>query len=110
VSGLVDDHGKLMHVFLVAEDGRAMAHLHPITKDTVTFTAAMPALPAGPYRVYADIVHLSGFTQTLTSHVPIGPPGAGETVTDPDDAWAAVPSPGAMRVKLDDGAHADVAA
>jgi hypothetical protein len=103
-SGLVDDHGKLMHLFLVAEDGRAMAHLHPITKDTVTFTAAMPALPAGPYRVYADIVHLSGFTQTLTSHVPIGPPGAGESVTDQDDAWAAVPSPGAMRVKLDDGA------
>jgi hypothetical protein len=103
VSGLVDDHGKLMHLFLVAEDGQAMAHLHPITKDTVTFTAGVPALPAGPYRVYADIVHLSGFTQTLTSRVPIGLSGAGRTVTDPDDAWAALPSPEAMRVKLDDG-------
>ena len=68
-TGLIDDHGKLMHLFLVGENVRAMAHLHPKTKDSVRFTSIMPALPEGTYRVFADIVHRSGFTQTLTSSV-----------------------------------------
>lgn len=103
MSGLVDDHGKLMHLFLVAEDGKAMAHLHPLTQDTVTFTAGLPALPAGRYRVYADIVQMSGFTQTLTSNIDLRTATSGGVVTDPDDAWAVNSSPATTSVKLDDG-------
>ncbi|HEX9565064.1 MAG TPA: hypothetical protein VF981_13870 [Gemmatimonadaceae bacterium] len=106
MSGLVEDHGKIMHLFLIAEDGqRAMAHLHPRTADTVTFTSALPPLPAGGYRVFADIVHLNGFTQTLTSSVvvPAGSAQQGE-MTDPDDSWAAATMAGADgRVHLQDG-------
>jgi hypothetical protein len=104
VSGLVDDHGKLMHLFLVADDGHsAMAHLHPVTQDTVTFTSAFPALPAGTYRVFADIVHLSGFTQTLTSSVVVPYVNATGALTDTDDAWASSQSLETTRVRLDDG-------
>ena len=87
---LVEDHGKLMHLFVVAEDGRsAFAHLHPDTRDTVTFNAALPPLPAGKYRVFADIVQASGFTQTLTAplHVPSDQVGT-RWDPAPDDSWA----------------------
>jgi hypothetical protein len=103
-TGLIDDHGKLMHLFLVAEDGRAMAHLHPATTDTVTFTSVLPALPAGSYRVFGDIVQQSGFTQTLTSRVALpgvaAMPGA---LTDVDDSWAVGLDSSPTRVTLADG-------
>jgi hypothetical protein len=104
VSGLVDDHGKLMHLFLVAEDGRsAIAHLHPVTTDTVTFTSALPALPPGGYRVFADIVHESGFTQTLTSRVVMPDAARPENaLSDADDSWA-TGATDSLRVRLDDG-------
>ncbi len=104
LTAFMDDHGKLMHLFLVAEDGRAMAHLHPSTSDTVTFTSVLPPLPSGSYRVFADIVHQSGFTQTLTSSIdlPHATPAAA-TMTDQDDAWAMSEDSIASRVTLDDG-------
>lgn len=104
ISGLIDDHGKLMHLFLIAHDGQSLAHLHPVSTDTVTFTASLPALPAGPYRVFADIVHRSGFTQTLTSDVilPNGPPTGG-ALSDADDSWATLPESRSTSVTLTDG-------
>ena len=104
-SGLVDDHGKLMHLFLVADDGRsAMAHLHPATPDTVTFTSALPPLPAGQYRVFADIVHQNGFTQTLTAGVVLPDAAPRETVlSDADDSWAAGVATDSRQVRLADG-------
>jgi hypothetical protein len=103
-SGLIDDHGKLMHLFLVAEDGRSLAHLHPISTDTVTFASSLPPLPAGPYRVFADIVHQSGFTQTLTSGVVV--PDAmrtGGALSDADDSWATITDSGSTTATLADG-------
>ena len=91
-TSLMEDHGKLVHLFLVAADGRsAFAHLHPSTTDTVTFTSILPDLPAGTYRVFADIVHQSGLTETLTSTVTL--PGehlspTSDTSTDVDDSWS----------------------
>ena len=85
---LVEDHGKLMHLFLIRDDMSAFAHLHPASVDTVSFPADLPPIPAGKYRVFADIVHESGFTHTMvtsvnigeTSGVPTPPPGS-------DDSW-----------------------
>lgn len=87
-SPLIPDHGKLMHLFLVREPGLdAFAHLHPVPRGSQErFEAALPPLPAGRYRVYGDVVHESGFPQTLTDVVEIPATPAGPA-TDPDDSW-----------------------
>lgn len=91
---LMPDHGKLMHLFLVREPGlAAFAHLHPLaTGGQKEFVAALPSLPAGAYRVYADVVHESGFPQTLVDRVTIpaaagASPVQGGPAADPDDSW-----------------------
>jgi len=86
-SPLIPDHGKLMHLFLVSDDDRALAHLHPVAHDSTTFIAALPPLPPGRYRVYADIVHESGFAQTLVDTVSVSAGTTAWRPTDPDDAW-----------------------
>jgi hypothetical protein len=106
-TSLMEDHGKLMHLFLIAADGgSAFAHLHPSTADTVTFTSVLPDLPAGTYRVFADIVHQSGLTQTLTSTVTLmgeHHSAARDTSTDADDSWALGRSGDSARAVLVDG-------
>jgi hypothetical protein len=103
---LIPDHGKLVHLFMVREpDLRAFAHLHPITTDTVNFTSSLPSLPAGRYRVYGDIVHESGFTQTVSSAVDLPTPlEKPERLTDPDDAsHMATVAPNPTSAVLEDG-------
>jgi hypothetical protein len=90
-SPLMPDHGKLVHLFLLREPGLdAFAHVHPVPRGEDAFEAALPPLPAGTYRLYADVVHESGFPQTLVDTVEIpapGIPGGGAPEPDPDDSW-----------------------
>jgi len=105
-SPLIQDHGKLIHVFMIREpDMLAFAHLHPSTTDSVNFPALLPALPAGRYRVYGDIVHESGFTQTVTTKVDLSEPTKSNAkASDPDDAsWTAVGAPNGTSARLEDG-------
>ena len=85
------DHGKLMHLFLVREPALdALAHLHPVarTPEGLDFDATLPPLPPGRYRVYGDIVHESGYAQTLVSGVELeGGAAAPGRATDADDSW-----------------------
>jgi len=93
---LIPDHGRLMHLFLIREpDGDVFAHLHPERKpqerdDETVFAARLPALPAGQYKIYADITHESGLTQTLTNSLRLPPPDVAADLTMPmaeaDDA------------------------
>lgn len=86
---LVPDHGKLMHAFVVRLPGLdAFAHLHPDRRDSTHFQSAWPALPAGSYVVYADVVYRNGFTETLTDtlQAPALPPTSA-AATDADDSW-----------------------
>ncbi|GLU53037.1 hypothetical protein [Dyadobacter frigoris] len=72
LSTLIPDHGKLMHVFLVRTPGLdAFAHIHPERKDSVTFQAYLPNLPAGKYLMYADVVQYSGFAETIVDTLEI---------------------------------------
>lgn len=91
--GLVPDHGKLMHVFLVREPNLdVLAHVHPIRRSSRVFEFAMPPVSGGDYRVYADVAHENGFSQTLTTlaRVPDAPQaGRGNEpilLPDPDDS------------------------
>lgn len=88
MSPLIPDHGKLMHLFLVSANDQAVAHLHPVLVDSTTFDSALPPLPAGDYYLFADIVHETGFSETLTDTVQLtAAPRATWTPSDPDDAW-----------------------
>lgn len=104
---LIPDHGKLMHLFLVRWDEAALAHLHPVMEDSSTFLAALPPLPEGRYRLYADVVHESGFTQTLVDSVTVTAKTAVWRATDPDDSWweAGRSSPAGLSLfsRLEDG-------
>jgi hypothetical protein len=89
-NSLMPDHGKLMHMFLVREPALdAFAHVHPVARQPATaFDVELPPLPAGRYRIYGDIVHESGYAQTLTASVNLGePPAAAASAGDPDDSW-----------------------
>jgi hypothetical protein len=102
---LVTDHGQLMHLFLIGQpDMGAFAHVHPATVDSTRFDVALPALPAGRYRVFADLVHESGFAKTLVTSVDLpGPtlPARGDSAGD-DAIYLG--SPGGDRAILPDGA------
>ena len=85
---LIPDHGHLMHLFLVRDSGlAAFAHLHPVPRGAARFETTPPPLPAGHYRVYADIVNESGFTQTLVSTADLTTPATAWNPSDSDDSW-----------------------
>lgn len=108
---LIPDHGKLMHLFLMREPGLdAFAHLHPVprSQEHDRFAVALPPLPAGSYRVYADVVHETGFVQTLTDTVEVPTPGAASSgapgvLRDPDDSWRLSPPVGSPVSRTADG-------
>ena len=88
---LMPDHGKLMHLFLVQAGGTgAVAHLHPLRTGERTFTTPLTAVPAGTYWLFADVVHESGATRTITDTVTV-PAGASAPNADGDDAWSLQP-------------------
>lgn len=82
------DHGKVMHLYAIREPEMDVAfHLHPSLVGRGDFRDVLPAMPAGHYQLYGDIVHANGLPETLlaTIDVPMGMPGA---ALDPDDAEA----------------------
>ncbi len=67
---LLPDHGHLMHLFVVRVPGLdALAHLHPAEISPGRFTQRLPALPAGDYQLFADIVHANGLGETATAQI-----------------------------------------
>jgi hypothetical protein len=88
---LVPEHGKLMHLFVIREPQMdAFAHLHPVKINWKVFETPLPDLPAGEYRVYADVTYETGFADTLTTTVHLPEPAAVSgafSSVDADDAW-----------------------
>jgi hypothetical protein len=76
---LLPDHGHLMHLYAIRQPGMdAVFHLHPAQVSAGDLQMTLPEMPAGTYKLYADIVHASGFPETLTAElvVPAGMQGA----------------------------------
>ena len=86
-SPLIPDHGKLMHLFLVRDDLQGFAHLHPLMVDSSTFRTTLPPLGPGRYRLYADVVHESGFVQTMLDSITLAGGVGTWRPGDPDDSW-----------------------
>ncbi|MBY0507189.1 MAG: hypothetical protein K2X03_24960 [Bryobacteraceae bacterium] len=85
---LVPDHGKIMHLFVVRlPDLDHVWHLHPEATGDGEFTHALPAMPAGRYQLYADVVHKSGFPETLVAEVTL-PEVKGSPAAEDDSSGA----------------------
>lgn len=70
LNDLLPDHGHLMHLFLVRmPDMNSFWHLHPEQVGEGRFTLDLPSLPAGRYRLYADILHRTGFPETQIGEI-----------------------------------------
>jgi hypothetical protein len=99
---LLPDHGHDMHLFVARLAGLdAIAHLHPVRDTAGSFTQALPSLPVGRYRLFADIVLATGFPITGTGDLELPelacPPPGGDDV-----AWQGHADP--ARSALGDGA------
>jgi hypothetical protein len=93
VDDFVPDHDHLMHLYMVRWPGMGVVfHLHP---DAVTpmntqlyqpgrnnspaperaktseFRLPLPTVPAGEYHLYADVVHATGFPETLVADIKV---------------------------------------
>jgi hypothetical protein len=72
---LLTDHGHLMHLYAIRwPEMDAVFHLHPVPNGESGFSDPLPAMPAGTYHLYADVVFRNGFpeTETATLTIPAG--------------------------------------
>ncbi|HUS08675.1 MAG TPA: hypothetical protein VMZ52_20385 [Bryobacteraceae bacterium] len=101
---LLPDHNHLMHLFAVrAPQMDRLLHLHPERVDDTTFSAKLPHMDAGEYRIYADIVDKSGIGETLVARLQTsGQPGE---PLEGDDSAGVAPTVLGNQSPLADGAH-----
>jgi hypothetical protein len=102
---LMPDHGHLMHLFLLREPGMdRFYHLHPQivplepglhAMTGIPFETDLPAIPAGRYQVFADVVRVSGFPDTMIAEIDL-PDIPGVALTGDNSAAASAPLPAAF--------------
>src|SRR5580704_3507141 len=88
---VLPDHGHLMHLFLlrVPELDR-MWHLHPDPTKGGGFAVDLPDLPAGRFKVFADVVDPRGYPWTLVGSIDL-PQITGNPLTGDDSTWSGAP-------------------
>jgi hypothetical protein len=70
LNDFVLDHNHLLHLYAIRWPAMDVVfHLHPELVRTGEFQLALPSMPAGEYRLYADVVHANGFPETLVAPV-----------------------------------------
>ncbi|HEU4414418.1 MAG TPA: hypothetical protein VFT65_06505, partial [Candidatus Angelobacter sp.] len=99
---LIPDHGHLMHLFMVRmPDMKAFWHLHPDQTQPGDFAVNLPIMPEGQYKLFADIVHHTGFPETEVATVNL-PSVAGEAMSG-DDAGSFDLAPADKTAQLSGG-------
>jgi hypothetical protein len=83
LNDFVLDHHHLMHLYAIRWPAMDVVfHLHPELVRQGKFQLALPSMPAGEYRLYADVVHANGFPETLVASIALpqidGRPLAGD--------------------------------
>lgn len=86
IDDFIPDHGHLMHMFLIRlPEMERIWHLHPEQVSSGIFAHDLPAVPAGRYQIFADIVHKSGLPETMVAEVDLpeisGKPLSGDDST-----------------------------
>ncbi|HEY2744671.1 MAG TPA: hypothetical protein VGL86_08610, partial [Polyangia bacterium] len=106
---LVPDHDHLMHLYVIREPAMDRVwHLHPEATGGGAFHYALPAMDAGRYRLYADIVHESGLAETAVSELALAAPIEKGAPLDGDNATGTAPAafdPTRSAAPLDGGAR-----
>jgi hypothetical protein len=100
MTALIPDHGHLMHLFLLREPGMdRFYHLHPQlvplepglhANPGTSFETDLPAIPAGRYQVFADVVRESGFPDTMIAEINL-PDISGVALSGDNSAAASSP-------------------
>ena len=87
----IPDHDHLMHLYVIRwPQMDVVFHLHPQPAGTGEFDLKLPSMPAGDYRLYADVVHKNGFPETIVGSISV--PGlAGRPLAGDDAAGTASP-------------------
>jgi hypothetical protein len=103
----IPDHNHIMHLYMIRwPQMDVVFHLHPDPVATGEFRLVLPTLPAGEYRLYADVVHASGFPETAVAAIHL-PALAGRALSGDDAEGQASPvlsgSASAARFVLPDG-------
>jgi len=83
----VTDHGHLMHLFVLSPALDRLWHLHPDEVTTGAFERRLPEMPAGDYALFADLVHKTGLSETVTGTLST-PAIKGAPLSGDDSAWA----------------------
>jgi len=83
----VADHGHLMHLFIVSPALDRFWHLHPDETGNGTFQQRLPNVPQGEYELFADVVHSTGISETVTSRLATLEI-RGSALTGDDSAWS----------------------
>jgi hypothetical protein len=95
---LVPDHGHAMHLFAVRTPGLdRLLHLHPAqqAQEPGSFVERLPALAAGNYRLFADVVHATGLPETTVADLTL--PAIDTIALSGDDSEATAPAGGAFQ-------------
>jgi hypothetical protein len=100
LADLVLDHNHLMHLYMIRWPAMDVVyHLHPEQMSAGNFGLSLPTVPAGNYRLFADVVHADGFPETAVTDIALniqhGRPLAG------DDASGLLPALSAAKVAPD---------
>jgi hypothetical protein len=87
---VLPDHNHLMHLFLFSMPGmERMWHLHPERIDGGAFAVQLPAMPAGKYQVFADVVSKTGNPWTIVGALEL-PQIDGQALAGDDSTWSEI--------------------